>query len=383
MTTRCVPASSGPVPAANIGRFSFELATPADNEDLLRFAAQADMPGAIQFSLDRSPDYLAALRVEGRDNEVLICRETKTGKLVATGQRSIKNVFVNGRSTPVGYLSGLRVGPRVRNGMFLSKGYEQLHALHVRRPASFYLTTIMEENLPARKVLERLALPAYHDLGQFCCMAASLAGKAGVSSEFRLRPANAADAIAVVGFLNREGRTKQFFPQYRVEDFGRSDGLLPCLNWNDVFLAFHGTELAGVLAAWDQQAFRRWHVTGYSPWLRWSRHLLNLGAKLRRLPLLPSPGSPPNYFNLALICIRDNNRKIFGALLDMVLRAHQGRYAFFLAGLHKRDPLLPELLSRAHVPLTSRLYRVDWEKESGAVQSVEDLRVPYLELGSL
>ena len=38
----------------------------------------------------------------------------------------------------------------------------------------------MEDNVPARKVLlsQRLGLPAYHDLGRFCCMALSLMEKA-------------------------------------------------------------------------------------------------------------------------------------------------------------------------------------------------------------
>ena len=39
-----------------------------------------------------------------------------------------------------------------------------------------YLTTIMEDNRPAKEVLlsGRFGLPAYHDLGGFCCMAVGL-----------------------------------------------------------------------------------------------------------------------------------------------------------------------------------------------------------------
>ena len=59
----------------------------------------------------------------------------------------------------------------------------------------------------------------------------------------------------VIEFLNREGRTKQFFPEYRVEDFGCPGGLLPHLEWKDVFLALRGPALVGMLAAWDQQTF--------------------------------------------------------------------------------------------------------------------------------
>lgn len=186
----------------------------------------------------------------------------------------------------------------------------------------------------------------------------------------------------IIEFLNREGRSRQFFPEYCVEDFDCPGGLLSHLEWRDVFLAFRGTSLVGVLAAWNQQPFRRWRVNGYAPWMVWSRHLLNLGARLRRLPLLPSPGATLNGFNLALVCIREDDRTVFRALLDEVIRACRGRFACCIAGLHERDPLLPELLGRPHVPLTSRLYLVDWEKKNRAIRNL-DGRIPYLETGSL
>ena len=111
-------------------------------------------------------------------------------------------------------------------------------------------------------------------------------------------------------------------------------------------------------------------MTGYAPWLRWLRQPLNLVARLRRMPLLPT-GIAAEYFNLALVCIRDNDRNVFKALLDEVIRAGKGRYACFPGGLHERDPLLPELLARPHVPLTSRLYLVDWEDGNRAIQNLD------------
>ena len=373
--------------AVNAGNFRFGLARREDNTELLEFSAKTDMPGAIRFSFDRSPDYLAALHVEGFHSDVLICRENKTGRLVATGHRSVKRVFVNGEPAAVGYLGGLRVEPEVRSASFLSRGYAQLRELRAGHPTPFDLTTIMEDNFQARIVLvsRRLGLPGYSDFGRFCCVALSLQAKSNHRAGLKifLRHATRADAENVVAFLNREGRVKQFFPEYRVEDFGFPGGLLSHLDWKDVLLAFRGAELVGVLAAWDQRAFRRWRVTGYARWLRWSRNVLNLWARLRRMPLLPRPGSPLNYFILSLICIRDNNREVFNALLDEIIRTRQNRYAFFLAGLHERDLLLPELLARSHVSLASRLYVVDWGNDNCATEKLDRRRVPYLELGSL
>ncbi len=365
-------------------QFDFNVASPAENAELLQFSTSADMPGAIRFSFDRSPDYFAALRVEGRHTDILVGREVKTGRMIATGQRSVKNAFVNGDSTIVSYLSGLRVEPSVRSASFLSKGYTHINALQALYPAQFHLTTIMEDNAPAQKVLlsKRFGLPIYHDLGRYCCMALSLKTKTRERSIFLLRRASATDAVQILDFLNCEGRTRQFFPEYCAKDFNNPIGLLPHLSWEDVFLAFDGPVLLGMLAAWDQQAFRRWSITGFTPWLRSFRHLINLAAKLRRMPSLPPSGTTLNCFNLSLVCIRDNNHDVFNALLDEVLRIHRNRYTCFLAGLHERDPLLPELLIRPHVSLNSRLYLVDWEKEEHTLRNL-DARVPYLELGSL
>jgi hypothetical protein len=384
MTAGCIGIAPSRLNPAAGSRFRFDLATPADNAELLAFSAQAEMSGAIRLSFDRSPDYFAALRVEGRHTDVLVGRDMKTGRLVATGHRSVKHAFVNGSASKVAYLSGLRVEPIARSASFLSRGYARLNALQAEHPASFHLTTIMEDNAPAKKVLlsKRLGLPAYHDLGRFCCMALSPHENNHATSRFSMRRASAADATPVVEFLHCEGRAKQFFPAYCATDFGCAGGLLPGLEWKDVFLAFDGSTLAGIVAAWDQQRFRRWRVTGYASWLCWSRHLLNLGAKLRRKPLLPPARTAVNYYSLALVCIRANNRAVFSALLDEVNRACQGRCAFFLAGLHERDPLLPELLVRPHVPLTSRLFAVNPDNENRSPQNLDD-RVPYLELGSL
>jgi len=385
MTANCVAAAPGRLnPAIEDRRFRFDVATPADNAELLQFSSQTEMSGAVRLSFDRSPDYFAALRVEGRHRDVLVGREMKTGRLVATGHRSVKNAFVNGMATMVAYLGGLRVGQIARSASFLARGYARINELQAKCPAPFNLTTIMEDNAPARKVLlsKRLGLPAYHDLGRFCCMALSLQETTRSADQFPIRRATASDATRVVEFLNWEGRNKQFFPEYCATDFDLPEGLLPCLEWKDVFLAFDGPALAGIVAAWDQQKIRRWRVNGYSNWLRFSRHAMNLGAKIRHMAILPPPGSSLNYFNLALVCIRDNNRNVFNALLNEVNRACRGRYAFFLAGLHERDPLLPELMVRPHVPLTSRLYAVNWDNDNRPRQELDD-RVPYLELGSL
>ena len=148
-------------------------------------------------------------------------------------------------------------------------------------------------------------------------------------------------------------------------------------------MAFRAGDLIGVAAAWDQRAFRRWRVTGYDAWLRLARIPLNLLARLKKMPPLPKPDVPLDYFILSLPCVLGQDRSIFKVLLDEIIREKRNRCAFFLAGLHERDPLLPELLARPHFPLPSRLCVVAWKEDAEAVQNLDRNLVPYLELGSL
>ena len=384
---RCSPAAAERPASPSSAPRRFVLALPSDNSELLQFGNAAAMPGLMRIVLDRSPDYFNALRVEGRNNDVLTFRDDSAGRLLAVGHRSTKSCFVDGVPIPLAYLGGLRVDESVRSASFLTRGYRHLLSRSESQPASFGLTTIMESNTPARRVLpsRKLGLPSYHDLGRFCCVAASLQApppKAAVPG-LALRRAHESDAAKVIDFLHREGRSRQFFPVYEAGDFGCTGGLLQHLEWNDVLLAFRGGELVGTLASWDQRSFRRWRIAGYAPPLRILRRPLNVLAALRNKPALPPADEALACLVLALTCIKDHNRNVFRAMLGAVMAAGREQASVLVAGLHERDPLGAELLSLPHVPLHSRLYAVAENGDEAAVRSFDRERVPYLETGSL
>jgi hypothetical protein len=244
----------------------------------------------------------------------------------------------------------------------------------------------MEDNRSALAQLQsgRGGLPHYHDLGRFCCMAVGLhTGGLRASRQLQLRPAAPSDLSALIAFLNREGPKHQFSPIYAPEDLDHSDGLLPDLIWENIILAWQGSELVGVAAAWDQRRYRRWRVTGYAPWLRVLRLPLNAMATFRRLPRFPAPGIQPDYFMLSLVCINNHDAHVFQALLDEIIVRHRDRFDFFVAGLHERDPLMPALRAYRHVSMPSRLFAVAWEDGTDSVDRLRPELVPCLEIGAL
>jgi hypothetical protein len=339
----------------------------------------------VQVAYCRSPDFFRALKVEGRTSQVIVGRDTRSGRLAGMGSRSIKPMYVNGRETNVGYLSSLRVAQQYRRTPNLARGYEKLKELHEDGKACFYVSTILSDNaLAQRLTTARARLPAYHDIGEFRSLAISLRQRvrSNANGRFWIRPATHDDTPILAGFLNDEGRRRQFFPAYAESDFFGDDGLLLGLGPEDVLMAFSGDRIAGVLAGWDQKAFRRSVVTGYGRWLRPVRLPYNLCARAAGLPPLPRVGAVLNYCYLALVCIREDDVDVFSALFERLMRDKRTAFSFVMAGMHERDPLLPALMRLRHWEYPSRVYVVCWPDGEPFFAELDD-RVPYLELGSL
>ena len=64
-------------------RYVVGLATPADAADLRQLLRATPMPGSIQISLEREPDFFAAARAEGGRHYTVAIRDPRAGELVA------------------------------------------------------------------------------------------------------------------------------------------------------------------------------------------------------------------------------------------------------------------------------------------------------------
>ena len=368
------------------GRFRIEPAGREDARALGELESRIAMPGKIRFVFGREPDYFNALRVEGNEATVHVCRNSETGGIVGCAHRCVRTVYLNGAPAEVGYLGGLRLEERWRGGRILAKAFRHLRDFDRDGRVPFHLTSIMEDNRAAMSVLSsgRAGLPVYHDRGRFAAMAIGMKRTPSITDRsLEVRSADASDAGMILDFLSAEGPGRQFYPAYGPEDFGDDGRLLYGLAWSDIALAFRSGRLVGAVGAWDQRRYRQWRVTGYAASLRLFRGALNGVAALRGLPRLPAAGEPLRYFTLALNCVEQGDPVVFSSLLAYLIGSHRASHDFFLAGLHEADPLLPVLAALPHVPLPGRLHLVAWPDRADAVASLDPRRMPYLELGSL
>jgi len=360
-----------------------ELQDDADIRALLR---ESPVNGSIRIAFSREPSYFEAVTVEGSVVDTLICRCNEDARVVGLGSRAEKRVFINGRPGTAGYLGGLRILPEYRSGMVLARGYRELQRAHVLGKARLYITSIVEDNEEAYELLtsQRAGLPVYDDYGKYYTMALKPAHKPRRQSSagMMVRRATPGDIPAILHYLKSYAHQRQFYPCYEARDFDA--GLLRGLRAHDLYVCMQGHVLRGCMGLWDQSEFRQQTVHGYVGLLRLLRPAWNAYARVAGIPALPRTGSKMQPALLSMWHIRDEDRNVFNALLDVCLgdAAERRDCDFVLLGMHERDPLLAHARKRRHYPFVSRILLVYWSDGTSDRQAL-DTRPPYFELGGL
>lgn len=363
---------------------SIESAQPEDEAELRALEKEISMPGAIRLSYTREPNFFDSLQVMARKNEVVVARNSDNN-IVGYAVRSIKSVYINGALSNVGYLSNLRLLNKYRGNSVLARGFKYLNHLHQDNQCSFYLTTIMSDNKIATDVLlsGRAGLPAYKHWGKFRTYLINDTRQSTPISNFDVDLAKTTDTDELISFLQAEGKKKQFFPHYEKNDLAQKNGLLRDLAHQSILVAKQHEKIVGTLALWDQRSFKQILVNGYHPVLQLIKPLYNFYLKLRNRPCLVEPGYPIDFNYAALVCVKDNDLRIFHELVSAaVSRTKKHHKSFFALGLHERDVLNEAMSGFSYRLLTSELYLVNFSKNKVDYDSLKK-SVPYLELGAL
>lgn len=338
------------------------------------------MPGSIAVRYEREPSYASGVGVQGHWSQTLVA--TDRGRVVGTGCRCVKPLYVDGKPRDFGYLSSLRIRPEAQGGTLLSRGYRFLRELHGDGRAPAYLSTVIADNWQARQLLTsgRAGLPRYADCGRYdtYCL---LLRKPGAEREAGLGSAADVGLEPVLAFLAEQGPRRQFFPVLRKEDFG-SDylrGLAP----KDILVAIDGQGIAGVLGVWDQRSFKQSVVAGYSRGMDWLRRFADPFLALLGYPTFTQVGSPVPIACAAMVCVRDDDPAVLSLLLRGARRRARAKGCTHLAiGFHEDDPLRQGLRGWLRVTYSARLYVVSFAPDEDGSGLRTD-RVPYLELGGL
>lgn len=360
------------------------LAAIDDEAELRDLMQKTVMPGMIRLSYGREPHFFHALSVLGAFNQIVVARNT-AGCIVGSSIRSIKPMYINGVKQQIGYLSHLRLEKQYRGKLSLAKGFKYLNALHQDARCPFYLTTIMADNVGAQQVLAkgRKRVPHYHFWGKINTYLIGDVRKSTMSSSLRINFAQELDRKEILHFLYREGKQKQFFPDYTESDFNSDTGLLRDLNWSDILVAKQDGEIVATLALWNQNAFKQIMVQSYHPLLNVVRPAYNLYTKLSHHPRLISPGKPLDIYYAALVCVKNNETRFFQPLITRAANTvNKQRKAILALGLHENDGLNDAVTDMRYRLLRSNLYLVSFPSDKIDFTTLKN-KIPYLELGAL
>ena len=366
------------------GETGFELrwATPADEPDIRALAGSVPMPGAVAVRFAREPDYFLGTTIMGDPCDVLIARHRPDGSLAGIACRAERRAYLNGRQSPLGYIGQIRVASGFRGHWLVHRGAKWFR--QASPPGLLYVGVIAGENQRARQLLVGPRMPGHPHATRVCGLT-TCAILLRPRRELRVpgvdvRPGSPETLGEIVEFLRLYGPRRQFFPAYSLEDF-TGGAALRGLRPQDVMLARRGGAVVGVMAAWDQAAYKQDVVDAYGPSLRRLLPAYNLGARLLGAPPLTPPGQAIPLAFAACICIAGDEPIVMRALLSACARsARQRGKAFLMLGLADEDPLLAVARRWLHVTYRSDLFAVSWSDEPAALL---DERIPYIEIATL
>jgi hypothetical protein len=367
--------------ARSPARVRFDLATVADDAEIRRLLRENPMPGRIGVSLEREPDVSIAAAVEGDVHHTIVARDPVTGRLIATGGVSVRERYANGEPTRVGYLGQLRLDHRCRpRASVILGGFARFRELHQSLGVKLYLTSIAEDNLPARRLLERClpGMPTYRPLGTFVTslFPPQVIRRGRRSSGVTVREVGQDRLPQVLVFLQRHGRRFQYAPVWTADE------LLARCRASDSELEFavaeRGGRIVGCIGSWCQSAYKQAVVRSYAPAVgRW-RRVINVFGRPFGIPRLPSVGTPLNLTYLSHLAVNDDDDpSVFAALLRYgcsPIDKWMGEdvIGYYVLGLDERHPLFHHIPRsvRRHTYRTT-LYAVHWEDGRAAAEALD------------
>ena len=319
--------------------YSIRTAQPADNAALVALAAASPMEAGLTICVRRDPDFFALNRLQGDRWEVGVV-ESPWGGVVGCIGVAERLAYVRGVETRTAYVSDLKVHPAHRGRRVADEltHYAREFSLALGAGVPCLLTALAGNHGIEGRASGPRGLPQLHRFAtvQSYAIPLFLPRREPRPDQYRVLRASAADLEEMTCLWHAVARERQFAPVQFA--------LPPGLAIENYWLARRaGTgRLAGFVALWDQEAFKRTYILRYGARLGALRTLLNLSATLFSAPRLPAAGAAAPLKQLAAFQLTVPWSEP-GALRALLERAYadfrRSQYAVITLGLDVRDPL--------------------------------------------
>ncbi|MCH8179022.1 MAG: hypothetical protein IIA02_04455 [Proteobacteria bacterium] len=321
---------------------TIRIGTPADNAKIQDLVAKITMPGPAQMCFQRAPDFFTGAKVIG-DEFVLTVAEDDERPEVLAGLTVIsgRELYISGHKRRVHYSGDTRVDPFYRRRGIASSLF--LAQKKHRNTDDLLQGIVLKENTAPLDAAANTADGVLFNYWISHTIETSFIFKRKLTPRIpagvTLRAAQPGDLPAMQAFFDREAPRRNGYPVYDLHKMAAGDPYYAGLKIGDYALALRGGQIIGMLAGWDQKAYKQTRIVGFKPAIKLLRPLYNLYVGIAGGFKLPPVGGALNYLSLCNILIAQDDPAVFRALIDWVM-AHAGQKHDALAvALTHGDPL--------------------------------------------
>jgi hypothetical protein len=318
------------------------------------------MGSQVHLAVERDPDYFAGAAVQAAEPCVWAAFEP-SGRAVGLLSAGKRRVWLDGERD-MRYLCDLRIHGDWQRSTLLSRGYRLLKR-EVFATGEWAQTLVLEDNLKAIELLtsRRAGLPEYRAAGIYrtwLLPAQDVSPEQGIA----VRRAVAEDLAEMQRLYDDAMRRRSFGEMLRLSGLG--EGRWNGLQIGDFLIAEREGRVIGMLGLWDQSAFQRLRIAGYSRGIRILRPAWNASAAIRGNVPLPPAGSVVPVRKVTALACEDDDPAILRSLLAEALQARDGKLT--LVGMSAADPLVAAMDGLRGRRDQGRHFLVGWEGEPPA-----------------
>ena len=329
-------------------------------EDLFRATS---MGSSIRLNIERDPDFFAGSLVQA-DEPCVWAAFDESGRAAGMLSAGKRRVRVGGAERDMRYLCDLRIHRDWQRSTLLARGFRLLKR-EIFAPGEWAQTLVLEDNLQAIELLSshRAGLPEYRPAGVYVTWLLPSQTVAADPS-ITVRRAKRADLPEMQRVYDDATRRRSFAPLLDFNDLGGP--AWRDLAIEDFLITERNGRLCGVAGLWDQRAFQRMRIAGYSQALSLLRPLWNAGTLVSGGVALPKPGDALPLKKATAVACEKDDPAILRALLARALQDDDGQ--FLLVGMSAADPLAAAMQGLRGRQDQGRHFLVGWEGEPPAWQ---------------
>jgi hypothetical protein len=356
---------------------------PADNAKIQALIAKITMPGVAQMCFQRAPDFFVGAKVIG-DEFVLTVADDDERPDVVAGLTVIsgRDVYISGKKRRVYYSGDTRVDPYYRR-----RGIgTQLFAEQKKHRSTEELLqgVVIKDNTAPLDAARNMADGVLFDYWISHTIETSFIFTRKITPRIpqgvQMRAATSADVPAMQVFFDREAPRRNGYPVYDFNKLLAGDPYYAGLSIGDFVLATRDGQIIGMIAGWNQKAYKQTRIVAFKPIIQLLRPIYNLYVGITGGFKLPAVGGALNYLTLANILITNDDAAVLQGLIDYVMANQGQKFDALATAFTKGDPLENVPRSYKRQKLFSSHF---WLSYGADPRPGIDNRPLYVELGRL